>query len=410
MTSYSEETKRKAVNLLLTGTKTQREVALELGIPRGTLVGWLHAFQEGSLAFPVDADNEEDPANQALLKLKDELRATKSELAAVQRDNITAKKVREEIIGLTEMAPSPPQWTIDPSRHESPLVPMVMWSDWHWGEVVDLDQMGGINSFNMIIAQERVKTLVEKTIMLIKRQNSEIPGVVINLGGDMISGDIHEELTETNDAPVMPAFLDLFGVLVWAIEEMLLEFGKVFVPGVAGNHGRTTHKPRMKNRAYSNFDWLLYSLLEKHFEANENVIFQIPTGPDAHYQVYGHSFFLTHGDNLGTAGGDGMIGALGPILRGDFKVRRASAAEGINYDTLVIGHWHQYLPLTKVIVNGSLKGYDEYAKMKLRAHPELPIQALWFVSPKHGIVSQHPVLCEEADEDELKKEWVSWPK
>ena len=55
---------------------------------------------------------------------------------------------------------------------------------------------------------------------------------------------------------------------------------------------------------------------------------------------------------------------LGPIMRGKFKVGRSEAEIGRPFDTLLIGHWHQALMLKGVIVNGALKGFDEYARTR----------------------------------------------
>jgi hypothetical protein len=80
----------------------------------------------------------------------------------------------------------------------------------------------------------------------------------------------------------MPAVLDLWGTLVWCVETLAEEFGKVFVPCVSGNHGRNTHKIQNKNRNFTNFDWLLYQFLNKRFENDKRVTFFIPEGSDAY--------------------------------------------------------------------------------------------------------------------------------
>ena len=56
-----------------------------------------------------------------------------------------------------------------------------------------------------------------------------------------------------------------------------------------------------------------------------------------------------------------MIGALGPIIRGDHRKRSRNAQIDMEYDTMLCGHWHQLIQIERLIVNGSLKGYDEYA-------------------------------------------------
>jgi hypothetical protein len=53
---------------------------------------------------------------------------------------------------------------------------------------------------------------------------------------------------------------------------------------------------------------------------------------DVHYRVYGLRFLLNHGDMLGVKGGDGIIGAIGPIMRGEIKKSGQSAALGLEYE------------------------------------------------------------------------------
>jgi hypothetical protein len=112
---------------------------------------------------------------------------------------------------------------------------------------------------------------------------------------------------------------------------------------------------------------------------------------------------LSHGDQF--RGGDGMIGALGPIIRGDHKKRSRNAQIDLEYDTLILGHWHQYIHMRRLIVNGSLKGYDEYAYGN--NYPfEPPTQALWMTHPKYGITYRAPVYVDRLREPP-KTAWVS---
>jgi hypothetical protein len=286
-------------------------------------------------------------------------------------------------------------------------VPTLFCSDWHWGETVFKTQLNGVNEFNMQIASARARRLIETTINLLRNYtvNPKYPGIVCALGGDMLTGDIHDELTETNDAPTAVALLDIYGVLVWCITTLADTFGMVFVPCVAGNHGRFTKKPRSKNRAFTNWDWLLYQFLAKRFQGDQRVRFFIPDGPDARYLVYGHRYLLTHGDQF--RGGDGQIGALGPITRGNKRKQTRNVAIDMGYDTMMLGHWHQWIPMLDQIVNGSLKGYDEYANTSNFSF-QLPIQGLWMTHHKWGITQTWPIYLEERDEAIRNEQWISW--
>ena len=367
----------------------------------------------------VEARRRKITANGAVseeAKLRTKVKALTAELSAIHRDNITADEIRRTIYGLSADTPSPPSWLAGSGKAaKSSGVPMVMWSDWHWGERVFPDQVGGVNEFNRDIGKSRVRTLVDTTVDLTMNHMTypEYPGIVVVLGGDMISGGIHEELRETNEGPLQVTLLEVQEQLIAALTVMADTYGKVFVPCVVGNHGRMTHKPRAKHRVFESYEWNLYCQLERHFKNDKRVQFLIPSEADAHFSVAGHRFMLTHGDALGVKGGDGIIGALGPIARGALKVGRSEAQVGRDFDTLIIGHWHQYIPrgeAVPVIVNGALKGYDEYARLGLRARYARPSQALWFVHPKFGITAQWQIFLEplrKTDKDRGAA-WVTW--
>lgn len=346
-----------------------------------------------------------------LNKLRDEIIELKASLKARSGNTLDSEYVKRKIIGIKAQADDvqSPTWLVKAVRNKAlPGVPVAMWSDWHWGEVVFPDQVNGVNEYNLEVAHARGRRLVERTIRLLRNHvvNPQYPGVVINLGGDMLSGDIHEELKESNDVPLLPALLDIFGFLKWALKTMADEFGNVFVPCVTGNHGRMSRKPQAKNRNFTNYDWLLYQLLAKHFENDKRITFFIPEGPDALYSVFGHKYLLTHGDQW--RGGDGQIGAIGPITRGNMKKLARNSAINRDYDTAIIGHWHQYMPLHRTMVNGSLKGYDEYCNSNNFGF-EPPIQAMWLTHPEHGIIMHLPIYLEPHPGRATDVQpWVQW--
>lgn len=348
-------------------------------------------------------------------RLKTELSLLKNELASKTREADTAESIRKEIFGLAAMTAKPPRWLTQKTKPGAPGVPVVMWSDFHWGEVISRAQVGGVNEFNRKIASKRFKLLVEKTIDLVKSHmvKPKYPGIVVCLGGDMIGGAIHEELAETNDGTVQQAVLDCEEHLIAGITQLADEFGRIFLPCVPGNHARDTHKPRKKNYVFHTYEWSMYCRLERYFRSDKRVQFSIPSEADCAFTVSGHRFLLTHGDNLGVKGGDGIIGAIGPIVRGSVKCGRNQSQIGRDFDTLLLCHWHTYIPRSDaapVIVNGTLKGFDEYAHLGLRVPYSRPTQALFFVHEELGITCQWPIYLEKKQSNLSGNKWVSWQK
>jgi hypothetical protein len=372
---------------------TQHAAAHALGLSRNTLASRLLEARRRGFA----GEGVEDKDNPEILRSR--IRQLELLVAAEQKKTLTHTLIKQAIVGLAEdlSTTATPSWVIDPrGARTSPGVPTLFCSDLHWGEVVDPKQINGVNTYNLAIARKRLDYMAERAVRLTKVIDPGMgyPGLVLILGGDMISGNIHDELTATNEVNSMPAVLDLYGRLVGMVDTLAGIYGKMLVPCVTGNHGRDTRKIWGKDRHHTSFDWLLYCFLAKHFEKDKRVDFVIPEGSDASFQIYHHRYLLTHGDQF--RGGDGMIGALGPIMRGDHKKRSRNAQIDMDYDTLLMGHFHQYIHLNKLIVNGSLKGYDEYAYANNFGF-EPPQQALWLTHPKYRVTFRAPVYVDKGE-------------
>jgi len=251
-----------------------------------------------------------------------------------------------------------------------------------------------------VIAEQRLRLWVDNAVKMARHYLAGVTfdGVVVMLGGDIFSGDIHEELKDTNEAVILDSLLHWSEQVAAALGCFADEFGKVHVPVVVGNHGRQSRKPRMKQRAKTNYDWLLGKMIERHYQADKRFTFQVSENADTLVPIYGHGHLLTHGDQV--RGGGGIGGIWPPIMR--MRARKAQRAMEIGqpFETLWMGHWHQYISTPYLIINGSTKGVDEYAWLNNFGY-EVPQQALAIVTPEHNITVQAPVFCQ----DRRKEKW-----
>ena len=221
----------------------------------------------------------------------------------------------------------------------------------------------------------------------------EFDGIVVALNGDIITGEIHHELAVTNEAPTMATIVHWVPKLASAIVHLADSFGKVHVPCTDGNHDRDPSKRRTpaKRRAESSFAWIIYSWLADLLRDDDRITFSLTTAPGQIYSVYGTVMHQIHGDGFRSQGG---VGGLYPsMLKYLLRQDALYSAHNQRIDCHLIGHWHQLLFGPNFCVNGSLKGYDEYAK-SLGFGFELPRQALMIVTPERGIVQQMPVYCD----------------
>ena len=174
------------------------------------------------------------------------------------------------------------------------------------------------------------------------------------------------------------------------INAIQAQFKQVHCVGVVGNHGRRTRKPVAKRRVRDNLDWLLYRMIAR---ATPNVTWMIPESADTDVEIYQYIYRLTHGDQF--RGGSGISGMLAPIMLGHHrKVQQQMALGKKPFDWMVLGHWHQYMHGRGIIINGALKGFDEYSYLSNFRY-ELPQQAFWITTPEHGAAFAAPVFCQD---------------
>ena len=87
--------------------------------------------------------------------------------------------------------------------------------------------------------------------------------------------------------------------------------------------------------------------------------------------------------------GGGVGGITIPLRK---AVAQWNKARHANLD--ICGHWHQFLDLGDVIVNGSLIGYNAFA-LRIKANYEPPRQAFFLIDETVGKTVVAPILLTE---------------
>ena len=339
--------------------------------------------------------NTMDGTQRMLLKQKNEISALKSQLKRSYKDVYSAEALKSFIHDLSDQELNvEPDWLTSPSKNTGNRgIPTLFLSDLHFDEVVFPEQVEGMNEYNHDIAVARIKHTFNTTVDLLKRKlvDPQYDGIVCALGGDMLSGNIHEELAETNEQPILRSAMDLTELLIEGIELLANEFGKVFVPCVTGNHGRLSRLKKFKNKVFDNYEWVIYQNIAKYFQNDDRVTVNIPDSSDIHYTLYDTSFLLTHGDQF--RGGSGISGVFTPLMLGRSRKQQRAQAVKRNFDIMMLGHFHQYIHTDQLIVNGSVKGYDEFA-YGFNFNFERPQQAMFITHPTHGVTFRMPIHCD----------------
>lgn len=331
------------------------------------------------IAAAIDQNERDEREESATRRLLKQSQAKVAELEA-KVDLLTA------VDGL-EATPSPfSKVPAEGKAHRGTV--SLMLSDAHWDEVIRAEQINYPNSYNRDIAVVRLRAVVERTIINARDYLNGITydGLILWLGGDMVSGNIHDELSRTNDGQHMLDTIDFWSdQLASAIVALADHFGKVHVPVVVGNHGRTSRKPEAKNAVRSNYDWLLARIVQRALRIDERITWNISEARALYETVYEHRYRFEHGDQF--KGGEQITGPIRPVMFG----RQQLLNGGAQFDTLLVCDKHQYSSLPGATVNGSLCGYGEFADGR-HYRPEPPQLAFWVDTPEVGPSFHLPIL------------------
>ena len=332
-----------------------------------------------------------DPVTEHRLKLEN--RDLRKQLDESLDKQVFDSRYQEFIATAAERSVIVPDWVrvpIGKEKHE--VMPTVSFSDWHLDENVKPEQIANLNGYSRPIAEKRLRNYYQNTIDVCFKflGGFKYSGLVNPWLGDIFSGNIHEELRNTNADVMLSSLLYWVGPVAAGLRMQADAFGRVFVPVVVGNHGRNTVKPIHKNRVRDNFDWLFAQIVARELADDKRITFAISESSDVRYNVYGTTYLGTHGDQA--KGGSGIAAQLSPLM-----IMVARKMKRTPFDYLICGHWHRLSQFMKVRVNGSGVGYNEYA-FHGNFDWEPPQQDLWLTDPKRGIVCDFPVHVASKDE------------
>ena len=278
-----------------------------------------------------------------------------------------------------------PSGKIKGDSAQSVIAPL---TDTHIGDNVEADQMLGLNAYNIDIFNRRLYGWANQVLNLVelRRNSAEVNELVIPMLGDMISGDIHEELARTNNDHCK-------------------------VPCVVGNHGRMTRKPPMKDK-YMDWDYMLYQWIAVFLRDQKNIEFHIPKSFMTTINVCNRDILLAHGDFI-SGGGSGTainrgisnmrnVMAFQKGLKDEVIQLQDNVLEGVpdRFESALIGHFHRIdeidIGTGAVHICGCMKGGDEFAMQRVQAINK-PRQLMLYYHPKYGEIGKEIIYLNRYD-------------
>ena len=285
-----------------------------------------------------------------------------------------------------------PKVYVDPlssTKNSSSTTAVMQISDAHMGGVQMVDEIEGFNEFNSQICERRQLKYAEDFIKWVgmHRTSYKIDECAVLVTGDLISGDIHDELKITNEFPVTVQVCKAAEVLTKQIAILSPYFKKVTVHFiVADNHARLTKKPQAKEEGKNSMNYLVGMMAEAYLKAHENVEFNVYPMFEKVIHVEKLQYLICHGH--------GIMGWMGiPWYSIERKVNKESSsrlqvimreverAKDVGFHKYIFGHYHTPFDSQMYACCGSVSGTDAYDHKNARY--ARPSQASWMVG-KYG--------------------------
>jgi len=320
-------------------------------------------------------------------KIKDDIQEkkdkSKSKDVATKYDYLLGEyeKLQKEIEAMKQQAGKVHTIPKAVATEDSEAVAVALWSDWHLEEEVKKGWVGGKNEYNLKIAEQRVDECVQNTVRLLKKEQhgARIDRMVLWLGGDFITSNIHDECVETAQLLPMEAMIFAENLIKGGIEYILKNTDvSLTIPCNAGNHTRITKKQRHSTDVGNSLETVMYYHLAEYFKNERRVTFVLQEGYHLILPIYeNYRIRFHHGHDIKYGGGVG-----GLYIPARKAIGQWQKVEQVELDCF--GHFHGFKVDGDLFVcNGSLIGWSAYA-VAIKADYEKPRQVFFLVDKRFG--------------------------
>lgn len=401
----------------LAGGMKQTRAAEQYGISRSYVsdiqCGRSHADKGVMLISKKVSEPTEafDPTDERILELQSEvehLRVERNEakkgLKAAAKEHGLFLAIADELEDrIVPMSPLPSAVKLPRSRRHGDVTEHLVMhiSDGHHDQVVNPEQVGGLETYNFPISVARAERYVDavlKWTQVSLKPQFYFPDLTILCYGDHTSGEIHGHVERSYFRNIFKNTLAIGQLHALMFRDLAPYFKQVNIVYVPGNHGRRSVKKNYHG-AHDNWDYLIAKTAQMYCSDLPNVDFVIPNSFSVNIDIGGVGFCVFHGDDIRSNMGIPWYG-LERRQRRIMGLDRHMKGPPIRY--YCCGHFHRPGTTTEMdgelMINGAWIATDSYAFNAFSGYTE-PTQLLHGVNKKYGVTWRLPVRLRRAEND-----------
>ena len=285
--------------------------------------------------------------------------------------------------------PAPIVYKHTPDSDKSTCHAVAHITDGHMGAVQRPDEIEGFNEFNPEICRSRQLDFAQRFCKYIDNQRIiyDIHECHVLVTGDLISGDIHQELQVTNAFPVPVQVVKAAMVLSEQLHIFAQNFDVVHVHFITeDNHSRLTHKPQASEAGINSLNYLVGHLAESYTDKLTNVNWNIYPMLQKVVTVGHRNYLITHGHGIKSWAGLPWYGIERKTSKeAQNRMKRimdmkAKMSE-IGFNLFIFGHLHTEIKTNQYMCGPSVQGTTAYDHHNARYGD--PGQVGWLVHPKY---------------------------
>lgn len=302
------------------------------------------------------------------------------------------RKVENSVPAIT---PMPIQWTSKVEKQEGEVFAVMQTSDSHMGAVQQADEIEGLNTYNPEICTARNMGFAESALSYfnVLRKSYNIRNLHWVFTGDLISGDIHDELRITNAFPAPKQVAEAANVHANQIASLAPFFDEIVIEFIsADNHARLTKKPQAQEAGMNSLNYLVGILMKQYLSKHDNVDFRLHPVAEKVIRIGNMQYLATHGNNIrGWMGvpwygierqvGKESTARLAHIMR-EQTDKMIELSRKIGFHKLLHGHFHVNFDHPLFCAAASIQGTTTLDHSNGRYCE--PGQPAWLVHSKHG--------------------------
>ncbi len=280
-----------------------------------------------------------------------------------------------------------------PSVEKGNLKPeswVLLFSDWHYGQLVKAVEVGGFSEYSPLIAKQRLELLAATIIRVLEYHPNKPNELVIAGLGDMVDGSILRGNQQSNiEFGVCRQVIEAVELIADFIILLSGHFPVIRFYGVYGNHARLTPNPK-DAPPQENFDLLMYHFIKQRLGTLDQISVDYTEAQHMIVEVNKHNLWLEHGDTVKGWAGYPYYGA--DREKNNIMSILSMFKEQAHY--LLMGHHHRLSYFNGIIGNGSFVGGDLFSIGKLR-RMGIAEQMLLSINETHGLVWTRPIKLSE---------------